>query len=87
MTTDDVVSKFGATAVTALKNGTTAPADSDSLVKAALAMTKGATGIAPATQDGLNQTARTALFADIKNIATGKTTAEKAIDSCLAIKG
>ncbi len=87
MTTDDVVSKFGATAVTALKNGTTAPSDADSLVKAALQMTKGATGIAPATQDGLNQTARTALFADIKNIATGKTTAEKAIDACLAIKG
>lgn len=87
MTTDEVVSKFGATAVTALKNGTTAPADADSLVKAALAMTKGATGIAPAAQDGLNQTARTALFADIKNIVTGKTTAEKAIDKCLAIKG
>ncbi len=87
MTTDDVVSKFGATAVTALKNGTTAPTDADSLVKAALDMTKGATGIAAATQDGLNQTARTALFADIKNIATGKTTAEKSIDACLAIKG
>ncbi len=87
MTTDEVVSTFGATAVTALKNGTTAPSDADSLVKAALAMTKGATGIAPAAQDGLNQTARTALFADIKNVATGKTTAEKAIDACLAIKG
>ena len=87
MTTDDVVSSFGATAITALKNGTTAPTNADSLVTAALAMTKGATGIAPAAQDGLNQTARTALFADIKNIATGKTTAEKAIDACLAIKG
>lgn len=87
MTTDEVVSKFGATAVTALKNGTTAAGNTDSLEKAAMAMTKGATGIAPATQDGLIQTARTALFADIKNIATGKTTAEKAIDACLAIKG
>lgn len=87
MTADDVVSAFGATAITALKNGTTAPADADSLVTAALSMTKGATGIAPAAGDGLTQTARTALFADIKNIATGKTTAEKAIDACLAIKG
>ncbi|MBW7571269.1 ABC transporter substrate-binding protein [Caproiciproducens faecalis] len=86
MTTDEVVSTFGATAVTALKNGTAAKSDTDSLEKAAMAMTKGATGIAPATQDGLIQTARTALFADIKNIATGKTTAEKAIDACLAIK-
>lgn len=86
MTSDQVVSTFGATAVTALKNGTVAPAKTDSLEKAAMAMTKGATGIAPAAQDGLIQTARTALFADIKNIATGKTTAEKAIDACLAIK-
>lgn len=87
MTTDEVVSTFGATAVTALKNGTVAPAKTDSLEKAAMTMTKGATGIAAATQDGLIQTARTALFADVKNIATGKTTAEKAIDACLAIKG
>lgn len=56
-------------------------------MKAALTMTKGATGVAPAVQDNLNQTARTALFADIKNIVTGKKTAEKAIDDCLAIKG
>ncbi len=85
MTTDDVVSTFGATAVTALKNGTKAPSDADALVNAALAMTKGATGIAPATQDGLSSEARGALFADIKNIATGKTTAEAAIDACLKI--
>lgn len=87
MTTDEEVSKFGATAVTALKNGTTAPSDADSLVKAALAMTKGASGITPAVQDGLSQTARNALFADVKNIVTGKKTAEKAIEDCLAIKG
>lgn len=86
MTKDDVVSAFGATAVTALKNGTTPPADADALVTAALAMTKGATGVVGATQDGLNQTARTALFADIKNIVTEKTTAENAIDSALANK-
>lgn len=86
MTTDEVVSSFGATAVTALKNGTIAPSDADSLQKAALAMTKGATGVAPATQDNLKQTARTALFADVKNVATGKTTAEAAVDAALAIK-
>lgn len=86
MTSDEVVSTFGATAVTALKNGTTPPQDADALVTAALAMTKGATGVVGATQDGLNQTARTALFADIKNIVTSKITAESAIDNCLATK-
>ncbi|HEX3038484.1 MAG TPA: ABC transporter substrate-binding protein [Oscillospiraceae bacterium] len=85
MTTDSVVSTFGATAVTALKNGTTA-SNLDSLQQAAIAMTKGATGIVAATQDGMAQPARTALFADVKNIAAGKTTADKALDSALAVK-
>ncbi len=85
MTTDEVVSTFGATAVTALKNGTVAPADADALVTAALAMTKGASGVAAATEDGLSSEARAALFADVKNIVTGKTTAEAAIDACLAV--
>jgi raffinose/stachyose/melibiose transport system substrate-binding protein len=86
MTTDEVVSTFGATAVTALKNGTVAPADADALVTAALAMTKGATGIAAATEDGLSSEARSALFADVKNVVTGKKTAEQAIDDCLAVE-
>jgi len=87
MTKDDVVSLFGATAVTALKNGTTAPADADSLTIAALAMTKNATGVAPAVQDKLNQTARTELFSgSIKNIVTGSLDTAKAIDAALAIK-
>ncbi len=85
MTTDEVVSTFGATAVTALKNGTAAPADADALVQAALVMTKGATGIAAATEDGLSSEARSALFADVKNVVTGKTTPEQAIDACLAL--
>ena len=86
MTTDEVVSTFGATAVTALKNGTTAPADADALVTDALALTKGASGIAAAAEDGLTSESRAALFADIKNIVTGKTTAEEAIDAALATK-
>lgn len=84
MTTDEVVTTFGATAVTALKNGTTAPADANSLVTAALAMTKNSTGISAAAQDGLNQEARNALFADVKNVVTGKVTAEASIDAALA---
>ncbi|MEG1381279.1 MAG: extracellular solute-binding protein, partial [Ruthenibacterium sp.] len=86
MTTDEVVNTFGATAITALKNGTIAPADANVLVSDALALTKGATGIAAAAEDGLNSEARAALFADVKNVATGKTTAEAAIDACLAVK-
>lgn len=87
MTTDDVVSSFGATAFTALKNGAKAPKETNSLINAALAMTKGATGITAAVQDGLGKNSRTQLFADIKNIVTGKSTAEKTLDTDLAIKG
>ncbi len=86
MTTDEVVSSFGATAVTALVNGTTMTGDSDALVDAALEMTKGSTGIAPAVQDSLNSAARADLFANVKNIAVGNITAAEAIDSCLAIE-
>ncbi len=87
MTTDEVVSKFGAVSVTALKNGATPPSGADSLTLAAIEMAKGQTGIAPAAQDNLGQQARTALFADIKNIVTGKKTAAQVVDACLAVKG
>lgn len=84
MTSDDVVSTFGATAVTALKKGTTPPQDADALVTAALAMTKGATGISPAVQDLLTGEARADLFANVKNVVTGKITATDAIASMIS---
>lgn len=85
MTTDEVVSSFGATSATALKKGTIAPDTLTCVEKDAIAMCAGATGIAPATQDGFNDAARAALFADVKNIMTGKTTAEAAIDAAAAL--
>ena len=85
MTTDEVVSSFGALSVTALKNGTKPPAKVDSLVTSALAMTKGCTGIVGATQDLIRLSARKALFADVVNIVTGEITPETAIDNCLAM--
>ncbi|HQN62352.1 MAG TPA: extracellular solute-binding protein, partial [Flexilinea sp.] len=84
MTSDDVVSTFGVTAVTALKKGTTPPQDADALVTAALAMTKGATGISPAVQDLLTGEARADLFANVKNVVTGKITATDAIASMIS---
>ncbi|MDR1687334.1 MAG: ABC transporter substrate-binding protein [Clostridiales bacterium] len=85
MTKDEVVNSFGATAITALKNGTTAPADASSLVQDALVMTKGASGVAEAAQDGLNPSARADLFGNVSNIVTGGMTAEAAIDQALAV--
>ncbi|MFI3168450.1 MAG: ABC transporter substrate-binding protein [Faecalibacterium sp.] len=86
MTTDEVVSSFGVTAVTALVNGTSSDAELDALTVDALAMTKGSTGIAPAAQDGLNSAARANLFANIKNIAVGNMTSSDAIAECLTVE-
>lgn len=85
MTTDEVVAKFGATSVTALKNGTPAPDNADALTKSALVMTKGATYVAGAAQDNLPQEARNNLFANIKNVVTGNMTSADAITECLAL--
>lgn len=68
MTSDEVVSNFGATSITALENPTIAPADISSLGQDAIAMTAGATGVVAATQDGLNAEARGALFAGVKDV-------------------
>lgn len=86
MTSDTAVASFGATAITALKNGVPAQPDAKSMTKAALEMMKGATGISVATQDGLLQAQRDTLWTDVKNIALGKITAEAAIDKALAAK-
>ncbi len=86
MTTDEVVSSFGVTAVTALINGTSSDAELDALTVDALAMAAGSTGIAAATQDGLNSAARADLFANVKNIVVGNISATDAIDACLAVE-
>ncbi len=84
MTTDEAVSAFGATAITALKNGTI-PSDSlNSLELEAIAMTKGATGIVPATADGLTAAVRGDLFGNIPNIVTGGIASDAALTQALA---
>lgn len=84
MTTDEVVSQFSGLSVTALKNGVTLSGDVDPLSQTALDMTKGVTGSAPATQDGLNQTARGVLFGHVKDVVTGGMSAGEAIEKALA---
>ena len=84
MTSDEQVSIFSVTAVTALKNGVT-PADNlDSLQKSAITMCAGATSVVGAVQDKLTAEQRGDLFANVKNIVTAKITAPEAIDSALA---
>lgn len=86
MTTDEVVTTFGTTAVTALKNEITPPENASNLVKDALVMTRNFTGIVPAAGDSLSLDSRSSLFSNVKNIVTGNITAEEAVDICLDIK-
>jgi raffinose/stachyose/melibiose transport system substrate-binding protein len=83
MTSDEQVSIFSVTAVTALKNGVTASDNLDSLQKSAIAMCAGATSVVGAVQDKLTSEQRGDLFANVKNIVTGKITSIAAIDSAL----
>lgn len=84
MTRDDVLSTFVTTEVTALKNGAK-PSGLNSLQQSAADMCAKVSGIVMPVQDSLSPEARADLFANIKNIVTGKTTAAQAIDSALAI--
>ncbi|MFI3172798.1 MAG: extracellular solute-binding protein [Eubacteriales bacterium] len=86
MTTDEVVSTFGATAVTALTNGVVASGDLNGLELSAIDMTAGATGVAAATQDGISAEARGELFSRIQDIAVGNMTSLEAIESALSIQ-
>jgi raffinose/stachyose/melibiose transport system substrate-binding protein len=85
MTTDAVVSAFGALSVTALKNGTTPPENADALVTSALEMTKGCTGIVAAVQDSLSTPARNQLFEDIRAVVIGELSPEAAINKCFGL--
>ena len=84
MTSDEVLSTFVTTEVTALKNGAS-PAGLNSLQQSAAEMTGGVTGIVAPVQDSLLAEARSDLFANVKNIVTGKMTAAEAIEEALAL--
>ena len=86
MTSDEVVSVFATTSVTALKNGVIPSDDLDVLQLSAIEMAAGATGLVGAVQDSMSAEARGDLFANVKNIVTAKITAEEAIDSALALQ-
>ena len=84
MTSDEQVSIFSVTAVTALKNGVTPGNNLDPLQVSAIEMCAGATGIVGAVQDSLTTEQRGDLFANTKNVVSGKTTAAEAIAQALA---
>ena len=85
MTSDDVLSTFVTTEVTALKNGAK-PSGLNEIQTSAAEMCSDVSSIVGAVQDSLSAEARADLFANVKNIVTGKTTAADALESALALQ-
>ena len=83
MTSDEMVSKFAGTGVTALKNGTT-PADSmTALSKDAVTFSAGVTAISPAVQDNLSEAVRKPIFGEMSSIVQGKTAVKDAVQAVI----
>lgn len=84
MTSDDVLSTFVTTEVTALKNGAS-PSGLNEIQQAAAKMCGETTSVVGAVQDTMSPEARTDLFANVKNIVTGTISPSDAIASAIAL--
>ena len=84
LTSDEVLSTFVTTEVTALINGAK-PAGLNPLQQSAADANAAITGIAGAVQDTITSEAKGDLFGNIQNVVTGKMTAEEAVASAIAL--
>ena len=84
LTSDEVLSTFVTTEVTALVNGAS-PAGLNALQQSAADANAKITAVAGAVQDLLTAEARGDLFANVQNVVTGKMTAEDAVASAIAL--
>lgn len=86
LTSDDVLSRFVTTEVTALVNGAK-PADLNSLQQSAAEANANLTGIVGAVQDTISSEAKGDLFGNVVAVVTGSMTAEDAVKSAIRING
>lgn len=84
LTSDEVLSTFVTTEVTALVNGAT-PAGLNLLQQSAAEANANITGVIGAVQDTITSEARADLFANIPSVVTGKMTAEEAVESAIRL--
>lgn len=84
MTSDEVLSTFVTTEVTALKNGAS-PAGLNSLQQSAADANSKITGVVGAVQDTITSECKTDLFANIQHVVTGEMSAEDAVASAIAL--
>ncbi len=84
LTSDEVLSKFVTTEVTALVNGAK-PEGLNILQQSAADANAAITGVVGAVQDTITSEAKGDLFGNIQNVVTGKMTAEDAVASAIAL--
>ena len=84
LTSDEVLSTFVTTEVTALVNGAK-PEGLNPLQQSAADANANITAISGAVQDSLTAEARGDLFANVQNVVTGKMSAEDAVASAIAL--
>lgn len=84
MTSDEVLSTFVTTEVTALKNGAS-PAGLNELQQSAANANAAITGVVGAVQDTITSEAKADLFGNVQNVVTGAMTAEDAVNSAVAL--
>ncbi|MBQ4512866.1 MAG: extracellular solute-binding protein [Anaerolineaceae bacterium] len=84
LTSDDVLSKFVTTEVTALVNGAK-PEGLNILQQSAADANAAITGVVGAVQDTISSEAKGDLFGNVQNVVTGKMTAEEAVASAIAL--
>jgi raffinose/stachyose/melibiose transport system substrate-binding protein len=84
MTSDDVMSTFVTTEVTALKNGAS-PSGLNALQQSAADANANITGVIGAVQDTVSGECKADLFANVQNVVTGKMTAEDAVNSAVVL--
>ena len=84
MTSDEVMSDFVTTEVTALKNGAS-PSGLNPLQESAAKANGAITGVVGAVQDTITSEAKADLFGNVQNVVTGAMTAEEAVASAIAL--
>ena len=84
LTSDETLSTFVTTEVTALKNGAS-PAGLNELQQSAADANAAITGVVGAVQDTITSEAKTDLFGNVQNVVTGKMSAEDAVASAIAL--
>lgn len=85
MTSNEVVSTFGSTSVTALKTGAVPPEATTPLEQSAIDMTRNAVSITPAVQDGFSLAPRLELFAQISNVLRGDINSTQAVNIAIEL--